>query len=132
WFCTSPFDDYALRHVAAAQLLTTSNDQGWATVPGSWTWFEWGIFANAEEAARLAKEKYKSQRWTTSHRNLRAESKPQELSGPVVTVDNDMWKGFAEGSVLAVRICALTIYWECFAHRAEIKFWRWFEPVIDL
>ncbi|KAI0088343.1 hypothetical protein BDY19DRAFT_193533 [Irpex rosettiformis] len=132
WFCTSPFDDYALKHVAAAQLLTTSNDQGWASDRGSWTWFEWGVFANAEEATNLAKAKCESQGWTTSHKNRGAVQEPQELLGPVVTVDDGMWEGFAEGSVLAVRVCARFPLWANHAHRAEIKFWRWFEPVIDL
>ena len=130
WFCTSPFDDFALKHVAAVQLLTTSNDQGWATDRGSWTWFEWGVFANAEEAARREKARTESEGWRLSHKNRGAEADPQELRGPVTTVDDDMWKDFAEGCVLAVRVCSRFPGWSNHAHRAEIKFWTWFEPVV--
>ena len=56
WFCTSPFRDHAFDQIAAVQLFTTSNDQGWASEPerGSWTWFEWGLFSDAAEATARA------------------------------------------------------------------------------
>ena len=132
WFCTSPFDDDFLARVAAVQLFTTSNDQGWATFPdrGSWTWFEWGVFANAAEAAAQATAESETGGWKASHRNRIAEARAQEVSSAVVSINDDMWRRITEGSVIAVRACAVQTGWSNHAHRAEVRFWKWFEPAI--
>ena len=132
WFCTSPFDGVTLRNTAAIQLLTTSNDQGWAIEldKGSWTWFEWGLFANAAEASAQARTKSETGRWKTSHSNICARSRPQHLNSSVVTIDDDMWVGITEGSVIAVRACAMYPGWSNHAHRAEVRFWKWFRPAV--
>ncbi|KAI0826041.1 hypothetical protein BC629DRAFT_43367 [Irpex lacteus] len=85
-----------------------------------------------KHALRLEKAKSESDGWRLSHKNKGAVNEPQDLKGPVVDIDDKMWEGFVEGSVLAVRVCARFPMWTNHARRAEIKFWRWFEPVIDL
>ncbi len=132
WFCTPPLSNAILKSGIAVQLFTTSNDQGWAGRPdlGSWTWFEWGLFASVEEATNRASSG--SEGWRESHRNKVAVEQPQSLEGPLVTMGDDMWNGTVEGSVLAVRVCAQFGGWANHAHNAEVKFSRWFEPVIDL
>lgn len=146
WFHTPPFvhnDDSDLfahssknfrispRDVAALQLLTNSNDQGWASEPhlGSWTWFEWGVFSSPKDATRRANASSGAEGWQISHHNKVAEGEPQDLKGPVVAVDGDnMSEGLEEGAVIAVRACAQFSGWHNFAYRGQIKVWVHFKP----
>ena len=132
WFCTSPFHEDALHQIAAVQLLTTSNDQGWAALPhpGPCTWFEWGLFSSAAEATVRAEVESETAGWKISHRNKIAEAEPQDLTSPLVTMDDAMWRGIAEGNIIAVRVCAAQKFWYNTAYRAEVKFWKWFSPVV--
>ena len=68
--------------------------------------------------------------WKISHRNICAREKPQHLAGPVAILDDYMSTEIAEGSVIAVRACAMYPGWSNYAHRAEVRFWKWFEPAI--
>ena len=56
----------------------------------------------------------------------------QDLHGPIVTIDDELWDEFVEGSLVAVRVCAKFLEWVNYAYHAEVRFWRWFEPVIDI
>ncbi|KAI0340298.1 hypothetical protein BDW22DRAFT_1360236 [Trametopsis cervina] len=134
WFCTLPFDDFALAHVAAAQLTTTSHDQGWASEsnPGSYTWFSWGVFPSRSEAEARLKDESDAGPWRESHRNKAANPAAQDLEGPVVGVEDDLWDKFTIGSVIAVRVRAQYPAWANHAQHAEVKYWKWFEPVVDI
>lgn len=134
WFYTPPLDDMAVDHLAAVQLLTTSNDQGWATSSqgDSWTWFEVGVFKSPEELAQCEKVGQGEQGWRWSHGNKGATSMTQDRKGRLVTAGEDILKRLGGGSVLAVRICAKYPMWANNAHRGELKFWKWFEPVVSV
>lgn len=130
WFCTSPFTREDIRNIAAIQLTTTSSQQGRDDDRTSWSWFEWGFFPSAQEAKRREEASWETSGWHISHRNRVDTPNPQTLEGRIVTPDDSMWQNFTEGSILAVRICARFLNTENHARRGEIRYWKWFKPVL--
>jgi hypothetical protein len=134
WFCTQPFDSRASKQIAAMQLLTCSNDQGWQSDPleGSNTWFEWGMFPSLDEVTCLEKSARGADGWRMSHKNISAEETPQNLEVPILAADDSMLKDITEGCVVAVRACAMLPLWHNHCYRAQLRFWKWFQPVVQI
>ncbi|KAF7799908.1 hypothetical protein EIP86_011150 [Pleurotus ostreatoroseus] len=160
WFWGGPLTDTRLARIAALQLVTVSRDQGWVSDPtaGSWSWFDIGVFpappparTNSEIADRgssagLAAEtdwswisadiqNYFNDRddghWRYSHHNPM--EKPEgRREGPIFAMDDDIWQDVKTGSIVAVRMCAQYPGWQNKGSRAELRTWRYFEPVIPM
>lgn len=157
WFWTKPLN---MAKTAAAQLVTVSRDQGWVypKTDISHSFFEWTALSNGsvpaqEEAAAgprgavtgnerawrtensVQKEGANSASdhkalWRRTHGNPVADDRHQQHNGPRVGMDDEMWKGAKEGSVIVVRVCAQQALWENDARYGEILIWKWFEPVV--
>ncbi|KAJ7131511.1 hypothetical protein C8R43DRAFT_1024625 [Mycena crocata] len=70
--------------------------------------------------------------WHRTHGNPVAHGLYQQLDGPRVGMDDEMWEGAKPGCVIAVRACAQQAMWENDAQYGEILVWKWFEPVVSV
>ncbi|KZV71219.1 hypothetical protein PENSPDRAFT_751928 [Peniophora sp. CONT] len=123
WFATPPLTDFDTAHIAAFQLVTYSKDQGWAGDPNtaSYSWFDIGIGQPNAPLAEL--------RWTRSHHNKLRSSKMCHHEGAIIRAVDAGWE---VGDVISVWACAQFGAWSCEAASGELRFWKWFEPVILL
>lgn len=162
WFWSGPLTRTTLAHIAALQLVTVSGDQGWASdrSAGSWSWFDIGIFpappvqVSPEQVAKpeqdLSKDRSEADeswasaemqnyfkemdegRWHLSHSNPIADRSLSHREGRVFTMDDDLWQDTKPGDVIAVRMCAQFGGWANNGARADLRTWKYFEPVIPM
>lgn len=123
WFTTPPLTDVDLAHIAAFQLVTSSKDQGWAgdLNTASYSWFDVGIGRPDAPPPEL--------RWNRSHHNQLRSRHFQHHEGVVIHAAKAGWEA---GDVISVWACAQFGAWSCKAESGELRFWKWFEPVIPL
>ncbi|KAF8171957.1 hypothetical protein K438DRAFT_1851974 [Mycena galopus ATCC 62051] len=144
WFWTKPL---RVAHIAAAQLVTVSRDQGWVNpvTDVCHSWFEWGVFEGSIPSEKEAgigggactgnERAWTGGQWRRSHGNPVASRHYGYHSGPRVGMDDEMWAGTnleAEWVSIAVRACAQQAAWENDSGYGEILVWKWFEPVVSV
>ena len=123
WFTTHPLTDVDLAHIAAFQLVTRSRDQGWTGDPNtaSYSWFDIAIGRPDAPVPEL--------RWTRSHNNQLRSRQFCYHEGVVISAADANWE---TGDVISVWACAQFGAWSCEAESGELRFWKWFEPVVSL
>ncbi|KZV63726.1 hypothetical protein PENSPDRAFT_200953 [Peniophora sp. CONT] len=123
WFAIAPPTDGDLRRLAAIQLLTIGKDQGWANYPehGSYSWYEVRI-------GRLNGGSAPAARWRSHYNELCGRAFARS-AGPLHPVHVEEW---GADDVIGVWACAQFRGWSNTGEAAELRFYKWFQPVIPL
>ncbi|PVF99504.1 hypothetical protein CPB86DRAFT_796511 [Serendipita vermifera] len=136
----------ALQHIRQLQLETIAHDQGWATGPGNWTWFEIVILTPVTGGDSVddciassglenyqvkvdASDPTRQLQWV-SHANIRAKVSFNYLKGQIFTPDHEIWGHLDENDIIGVTALAQFPGWSNTVSIGRIRFWEKFDPAV--
>ena len=123
WFASAPFARSDLARGSALQLVTYSQDQGWADFPdqGSWSWFDVCI---ADAAFHVRTREDGSRLQWTSHCNPITSEELGERRGKLFSPQHEIWSYLMEGDLILVKACARFPGWANYASRGDLFIWK--------